>query len=253
MTTTTTVQLSAPVNLRDLGGIPIAGGVLREGFAIRVDDLSTVTEEVAATLVAGGLRSVIDLRSREEVALTGRGPLAQHPVAYHHIPLMVSLDVALTEDDGLGTDHTTFGEGYARLVERAAPQLVTALAVIALSPGATAFHCAAGKDRTGVLAASLLLALGASDEDVVADYALTGRNIDAIMTRLRPTMGVLMARAGLDLDAMAAAATGADFSDEAMRTMITSLRIRHGDPLAPLRAAGLGDELTAMLRGRALA
>ena len=48
------IELSAPVNLRDLGGIPIAGGVLRSGFAIRTDDLSTASTEA---VTAGGWRT----------------------------------------------------------------------------------------------------------------------------------------------------------------------------------------------------
>ena len=72
--------LSAPVNLRDLGGIPIDGGVLREGLAIRTDDLAYVTTDVAAQLVAAGLTAIIDLRSPLEVSVTGRGPLAEYPV-----------------------------------------------------------------------------------------------------------------------------------------------------------------------------
>ncbi|EED6225659.1 tyrosine-protein phosphatase, partial [Salmonella enterica subsp. enterica serovar Haifa] len=59
----TALVLSAPVNLRDLGGIPIDGGLLRDGLAIRTDDLAYVTEEVAGQLVDGGLTAIIDLRS----------------------------------------------------------------------------------------------------------------------------------------------------------------------------------------------
>ena len=46
---------------------------------------------------------------------------------------------------------------------------------ILAQPGAlpAVFHCAAGKDRTGILAGLLLSSLGVSDDDVVADYALT--------------------------------------------------------------------------------
>lgn len=74
------------------------------------------------------------------------------------------------------------GYAYADMVDRSAAEIVTALGIIAHAPGATAFHCAAGRDRTGVLAAMLLLALGASDEDIVADYARTDENLAAIDT-----------------------------------------------------------------------
>ena len=61
-----------------------------------------------------------------------------------------------------------------------------AITAIADSPGAVVFHCAAGKDRTGLVSAVVLGALGVSDEDIVADYAMTGRNLVAIDARLRP-------------------------------------------------------------------
>lgn len=241
---------SAPQNLRDLGGIPIADGVIRPGFAIRTDDLALASEESARELVAGGLRTVIDLRSHDEAAFTGRGPLAALDVTYHHIPLLVGLDDSAAQPGSLA--QPTFGPMYVRMFESAAPRIVAALAVVAHSPGATAFHCAAGQDRTGVLAAALLLALGASPDDIVADYARTGANSAAIVHRLEPVMGALMRRFGFDLDEAARAALRAEFSAEPMRMLLVELERRHGDPLAPLRAAGLSDALVALLRTRAL-
>ncbi|WP_350348973.1 tyrosine-protein phosphatase [Agromyces sp. G08B096] len=247
------VELSAPVNLRDLGGIPIAGGVLREGLAIRADDLSVITEEDARALVERGLTAVIDLRTGDETAITGRGPLAAQPVAYHHLPLMASIGAGMPEEGPAALEHLAMGEMYARMVEQAAPQLASALAIIALSPGATAFHCAAGRDRTGVLAATLLLALGADDDDIVTDYARTEANMPAIHERMRPAMGVLLARLGFDLEQLSAAAISSEPMEVSMRTMLARLRERHGDALAPLRAAGLSEDTVARLRRRALA
>ncbi|WP_068164437.1 tyrosine-protein phosphatase [Rhodococcus phenolicus] len=251
MTTALDIALSSPVNLRHLGGIPIAGGVLRRGLAIRADDLSTCTAEDAAALVADGLVSVIDLRSGTEVAHTGRGPLAGHPVAYHHLPLMA--DISRVGDSGgsIPTSRSEFGEMYAGMLESAAPQIVTALSIIAFAPGTTAFHCAAGADRTGVLAAALLLALGADDDAVVADYRITGTNIDAVHTRMNPVMGTLMAQMGFDLDEDAIRHDDTPW-DVPMRNTLALLRERHGDALAPLRAAGLGDDTVTRLRRRAL-
>lgn len=245
------LTLSAPVNLRDLGGIRIAEGTLREGFAIRTDDLAYVTEEVAGELVDGGLAAIIDLRSPLEVATTGRGPFENHPVAYHHLPLIADVGDSMRRDERT-FGHEAMGEMYVGMVERAAPQLVTALNVIAYSPGATAFHCAAGRDRTGVLAAMLLLALGASDDEIVADYARTGENMVAIMERNRPVMGAMWKALGIDIDAMSAHTLLEGSMEVSMRMLLATLRERHGDALAPLRSAGLGDDTIARLRARAL-
>ena len=150
-------------------------------------------------------------------------------------------------------DHVSMGEMYVQMVETSAPQLATALSIIALAPGATAFHCAAGRDRTGVLAAMLLLALGAADDDIVTDYARTDANMTAIQARMKPVMGVLLERLGFDLDEMTALTTDAEPMDISMRTLLARLRERHGDALAPVRAAGLSDDIVARLRARAVA
>lgn len=248
---TDALPLTLPVNVRDFGGIVIDGGTVPEGLAIRADDLSVVTAEYARALVAEGLTTIIDLRSQEEVNFTGRGPLSAEPVAYHHLPLMVSLGSAMNEHRAFAKP-SEYGLDYAAMFERAAPALVTALSIIAVAPGMVAFHCTAGKDRTGVLAASLLLCLGATDAVIVADYGLSGPNIDAIHERSRPVMSVLMAQIGIDLDAAArAAADDAPFDEYAMAQMLDVLRGRHGDPLVPLRRAGLSDALIEALREKA--
>jgi protein-tyrosine phosphatase len=245
------VELSAPVNLRDLGGIPIEGGTIRRGLAVRSDDLAYVTPEVAERLVDEGLTAVIDLRSPLEVSTTGRGPLADHAVSYHHLPLMASVAEPLSGGPrDLG--HEAMGAMYVRMVEGAAPQLVTALTVLAHTPGTTAFHCAAGRDRTGVLAAVLLLALGASDDDIVADYARTGDNMAAVLQRTGPVMSVMWKALGFGEDAHDVSALLDGSMDVSMRLLLETLRSRHGDALAPLRRAGLGDETIARVRRRAL-
>lgn len=256
------IPLTPPVNLRDLGGIPILGGSVRPGFAIRADDLSSANADYIEGLVSGGLRAVIDLRSQDELGVTGRGPLGEHTaVSYHHLPLLANIGGAsgdLEGSEGVGArtrlmDQSSYGSMYLRMFETSASQIVTAIAVIAHAPGTVAFHCAAGQDRTGVLAASLLLALGASRESVVADYMRTGSNSAAIQRRIGPVLAPLMQRMGFELNAAALAATRKTFSADPMHEALDELTRRHGDPLAPLRAKGLSAALVEALRARALA
>lgn len=68
--------------------------------------------------------------------------------------------------------------------------IVSVLTGIAEESGATVIHCSAGKDRTGVVAASLLAVLGASDEDIAADYARTGDVLDGVIGRLAAAHGI---------------------------------------------------------------
>lgn len=246
----TTLELapSAPVNLRDLGGIPVAGGPLATGLAIRTDDLSLIDTATADDLVTVGVRTVIDLRTVDEAQLTGRGPLQDRAVAHHHLPLMRSVDTGLPQ--GGGFTHAQMGEMYVRMVEDAAPQLATALSIIALSPGTTAFHCSAGRDRTGVLAALLLVALGASDAEIIADYTRTEVNMPAVNRRMGPVMRVLLGRLGFDLEQLTGHLAEGSMS-ESMALLLARLRSRYGDPLIPVRVAGLGEETIARLRARA--
>ncbi|SEE12049.1 tyrosine-protein phosphatase [Ruania alba] len=248
------LPLTAPVNLRDLGGIPIAGGTLRTGFALRADDLSTTDHASATDLVDTGVAAIIDLRSHTEAQFTGRGPFGSLPVTYHHVPFLTSLDDASNQATGADlTDQSQFESLYIRMFETAAPRIVTALGIIATTPGATVFHCAAGQDRTGVLAASLLLALGAEPEAIVEDYARTGPNSPAIMERLAPVMGPVLAQHGISLEDAARAATRQTFTPAPMRGLLAYLRRTYADPIDTLRAAGLSDGLVATLRERALA
>ncbi|RLV56739.1 tyrosine-protein phosphatase [Aeromicrobium phragmitis] len=248
------LTLSPPANLRDLGGIAIPGGAVRAGFALRADDLSLADPASAQRLVDDGLTAIIDLRSADEVAVTGRGPLGRQQVSYHHVPFLASIGAAARTagDSAAMLDQSTFEPMYIRMFESAAPQIVTALSIIAYAPGATAFHCAAGQDRTGVLAASLLLTLGAHDDEIVADYVATGDNSDAIVGRTRQVIAPIMDRLGLDLDWAARAAVRQEFSPRPMRGLLDHLTATYGDPLRPLRAAGLTDDLVQRLRGRAL-
>lgn len=268
LTQDVSITLTEPVNLRDLGGTPVADGVIAHGFALRSDDLATITPDAADDLVSSGLRSVIDLRSRDEVFITGRGPLLEHAVSYHHVPFMASIKDATRKPDANAaiaaaaganrsiTDMPSMHDMYVSLFETIPGTIVSTLGILAHSQGATAFHCAAGKDRTGVLAASLLLALGAEDDTIIEDYRATYRNLDGIMLRTREYMGRVMALAGYDLDALQSEAFDVEAQrarDEvAMEQTLATLRDRYGDPLTPLYGAGLTTGLIDTLRERAV-
>lgn len=253
MTTSFVLTQSAPVNFRDFGGMAVDGGVIRPRVLFRTDDLSIIRAEDAAKLVDDGLKAVIDLRTSNETRITGRGELEAKPVAYHHLPIIGNL--------GRGAEHARtadysaagMGRMYVGMVDRAAPQFVTAMSIIALAPGGVAFHCSAGKDRTGVLAACILLALGASDDDIISDYVRTYDNLLEIRERIQPVVGQLLSRLGMDLDQARKLMHNDEPMDVAMEVMLAGLRAEHGDPLAPLRAAGLDDSLIERLRSRLLA
>lgn len=181
------VELEHVHNLRDLGGYPAADGrQTRWGRLFRADGLYRLSwahvEGTAADVArvrALGLHTVLDLRTDGELAERGRFPVEQIAVAFHHLPM---IDVLWDPDDGPGEgqDEADFLLGqYRWMLEASGPRIAEAFHRLAL-PGAlpAVFHCAAGKDRTGILAALVLAGLGVADEHVVHDYALTAAAMD---------------------------------------------------------------------------
>ncbi|MFI7699021.1 tyrosine-protein phosphatase [Nonomuraea sp. NPDC049480] len=199
------IDLEGAVNARDLGGLPTRdGGVTRSGRIFRADNLQGLTPRDVNLLVGElKLRHVVDLRSNAEVALEGPGPLTKvAEVRHHHLTLFaeggrhtdVEADTAPGAIDGdrvlpwaeRGLDEelrvTGFYFGYLRDRPSA---VVAALRAMALDDGAALVHCAAGKDRTGVLVALALEVAGVTREAIVADYAATGERLELILERLR--------------------------------------------------------------------
>lgn len=194
------VPLESVFNLRDLGGYATADGrTVAWGRLYRSDQLHAVAGRDLDLVRSLGLRTVLDLRTEGERA-EGAFPVASHPVALHHLPVLAR------------TWHEEEVDALAELVDRAVPYLVAryldlldeggpvlAAAVDLMATSGTqplVFHCAAGKDRTGVLAALVLGVLGVSDDDIVADYVLSA---DAMARRLAwlqrtdPTAAAVMA------------------------------------------------------------
>jgi protein-tyrosine phosphatase len=187
--------LQGAKNFRDLGGYPAAGGTrTRWGRIFRSDAL--VLEDLDfETFASLGIRSVYDLRSNLERETTpNRLPDAYHTVA----------EVALIGDeatrpafDAMLTDGEAFlADLYLHTLESSAGTIGAVLSGLADETRLPAvFHCAAGKDRTGLVAAVLLSVLGVSEKDVLDDYELTSRYrspepVHEMMERLRTETGV---------------------------------------------------------------
>ena len=83
----------------------------------------------------------------------------------------------------------TLTDRYFLLAEFAKRPIAAVIGTLAATDAPAVYHCAAGKDRTGVVSAILLGLLGVPDEVIVADYAATQENLDAIIERLMSTEG----------------------------------------------------------------
>ena len=168
------VALEAVHNFRDLGGYATADGRrTRWRTLFRADGLYRLTPADVVALEPLGLRTVIDLRSAPELDERGRFPVEAHPVIFHHLPI---IDATWTQGDrpGYDRDEDFLIWAYQEMLTIGAPRFAAAFRALAEPDALPAvFHCAAGKDRTGLLAALLLGSLGVSHDDIVADYALT--------------------------------------------------------------------------------
>jgi protein-tyrosine phosphatase len=191
------IDLDGAVNMRDLGGLATDDGRrTAPGALLRSDNLQDLSPADVATLVDGmGLTTVVDLRSSAEAESEGPGPLDAVPsVTRLHLSVLpevgrrtdVVADALLlrrAQDHDRYPDDAMCGHYLGYLEDR--PESVTgALRAIAEAPGAAIVHCAAGKDRTGVVVALALTAVGVPADTVVADYAATDEKIEAILRRL---------------------------------------------------------------------
>ncbi|XRQ15020.1 tyrosine-protein phosphatase [Actinomadura welshii] len=205
------ITLNGAVNARDLGGLPTTDGrTTRRARILRSDNLQDLTvADVRLLLDDYALKNIIDLRSNAEVRLEGPGPLNRVPsITVHHLSLFPEggrhTDVAADTDTDTGTDAVDtdkilpWQERAARGADQDRPtghylgylndrgdSIVAALRVMTRTDGAALVHCAAGKDRTGVVCALALGAAGVTREAIVADYAQTGDRLDAVLRRLR--------------------------------------------------------------------
>lgn len=171
------IGLNGPVNFRDLGGYRgLDGATVRWGRVFRSDAL--LLDDGDLEDFAGlGVRTVYDLRSdTERVTVPNRLPDVNPPEVVV-LPLISETPAANPLVDIDSTDGEDFlAQLYRNILERSAVnfgRLLTGLSREELLPAV--FHCAAGKDRTGMVAAVLLSVLGVPFEDILDDYELTGR------------------------------------------------------------------------------
>ena len=242
------VPFEGVTNFRDLGGYPTAGGGrTRWGRVFHADALFHLT---AADLVAFehlGLRAVYDLRGDDE------RENRPNPVPSVALPL-IGQPVMSYEDPGTGFDAQALtrledgerwlGALYLGMLEQSGPAFGQLLGSLVGDHGTPAvFHCAGGKDRTGMSAALLLLTLGVDEEAVLDDYVLT-----AIYRTRDKQAGSLEALLSTGM-APEAAAGVLTTPRHAMAGALSELRTRYGGAEAYLTGpGGLDDAVIDQLR-----
>ncbi len=182
--------LHGTANTRDLGGLRTADGrQVKPRQVLRSDSLTELDADDLTALVDGlGLAQIIDLRAEREAARDGRGPLAERSVPYINLPLGGISEARLKATVELGEGDLALH--YVGYLENGAANIVAAVRLLAEGALPVVVHCSAGKDRTGIVVAMVLDALGVSHETIIADYAATAQNMPGVIERLRRSPSV---------------------------------------------------------------
>jgi protein tyrosine/serine phosphatase len=244
----------------DLEGAVNARAVV-PGRLLRSDNLQDLTATDIQHLVEDHrLRAVIDLRTGAEVRLEGPGPLTReervviehrslYPEAGEHTDAIEADTIVPWQNGGdRGADlpdESPTVRAYWGYLEKRPDSIVAALRTIAAPPedGAVLVHCAAGKDRTGLVVALAMEVAGASREDVVADYARTSERIEQIVGRLASSPTYAHDMQTQDPYHHAA-------RPESMARVLELLDERHGGPAGWLAEHGFTADDAAALRAR---
>jgi protein tyrosine/serine phosphatase len=254
------IALDGAVNVRDVGGLRRdGGGVVPRGRLLRSDNLQGLSPRDLRVLVDDlRVRTIIDLRTDAELALEGPGPIAGvrkvvvehrslYPETGGHTDIDAETVVPWYDTAGHPEDEDEMPtvRAYLGYLRHRPDSIVAAVRSIALprQGGAVLVHCAAGKDRTGVVVALALAAGGVAREEILADYLATGERIEAIVARLAasPTYA---GEVRVDQVQRHAPRVGA------LDRTLELLDERHGGPAAWLAEHGLTDEESAALRAR---
>jgi len=232
------LTLAGAHNIRDLGGYRTQSGmVTRWGRFLRAATMHRLTVDDQSALVEYGVRSAVDLRRTSETESEPNVFAQSALVAYHHLNMIGDADL----DTGPELDDPArrTAQGYCGWLDLRQDMIREILAVLSAAPQAARFNCAAGKDRTGVVAALLLGLAGVPEETIIADYSLTARfSIDAY--RRNPA-------------ADPAIRTWEDYQrqscpPETMRLVLDHLAQRYGGVELYMRQIGLSEEDIRRLR-----
>ncbi len=174
------LPLQGASNFRDLGGYTGQGGrPLRWRSLFRAEHLAGLTEADLATLARLGLRRSVDFRGQAEGAAQ---PYQWPGITRHALAIEPSVVQDMQDLTAAGQRLTVplvqalMQDLYRALVTAQAPRYAEMFALLLQDDTPLVLHCTAGKDRTGVAAALILLALGVPRPVVLQDYLLTNRH-----------------------------------------------------------------------------
>lgn len=195
------IEFAGIVNARDLGGFAAAGGRrVVTGRLFRAGSLHEMTDADRAILDALGVRVVVDLRTDLERArhpYTWSGDVVRAPLVTEDLVRSVHARFAAGIITDAELEDWWTPAGVFRAPEEHAATIGAIFRTLLGSDHGILFHCRTGKDRTGLVAALILSALGVSHEDVMADFLLSNEGLSDPRTRdLKAIEGTSVERYG---------------------------------------------------------
>ena len=228
-------------NARDLGGlVTVDGRRLRSGVVYRADGLHRLPPGEVERLAAAGIRTVVDLRTAAELEVAPSFA-SVGDIEVHHLPVL--REVWPRDQFGAEIDDDPVGflvARYSEMLDEGRDAIAAVFALLA-DPARRplAFHCSAGKDRTGVVAGLVLGLAGVPDDDIADDYASSAEamaELAAWIRRYRP-------QAATSMDDQPAAFLSCPAP--AMHGFLDIVRSHFGSVASYLASIGVRDETVA--------
>ncbi len=244
------VHLEGGVNFRDVGGyLTTDGARVRRGLVFRSGTLDSLTEAGQHALMALDVRQIFDLRMEDEAAR--RPDRLPDGVRYSLFPITAGGPIRTLVDFMRHIDRTQelVIARYAATLDRDRAAFASVIGQIAeQQEGASLIHCTAGKDRTGMVVAVLLSALGVPDDIIAADYSQSNLAYPVYYRDLAAQLAPLR-RIGILPEDMSALLV----SDPAyIRALLGHLHSAYGSAQDYLKGAGVSDAALEHLRARLL-
>jgi protein-tyrosine phosphatase len=240
-------ELETIPNLRELGGYATEDGYMtRWGVLLRSANLDKASPADQSHLIAYGVNHILDLRDPWEQANYPNAFTSHADVLYQNVPFVGD---AILKDDASQQymeEAPQLSDTYWLMLTTCQSQIKSIVEVIAnRQVGCSLIHCVVGKDRTGIIVALVLAAVGVPETTIVEDYALTESQIAPVKTRLlreAADSGRDLARLERDISAY----------PQTLLDIWNNLKQDYGGAVGYLKAIGVTDQTLQQLRERLL-
>jgi protein-tyrosine phosphatase len=237
------LRLQIAHNVRHLGGYETGDGRITNENLIRSAGLHRLTPAALGTLRDVGVATVVDFRSEAERERDRTPELAPYGIRKVLAPVW-DKDAS---PPGMAGEFPGYAVVYPLFLDAGTFAYRMLFETIADSEGRLIFHCAAGKDRTGVAAALLLEVAGVPDTTILKDYSQSAQLLMPVLKEWLPKMAERGVAEGVALKLMAS-----DAAD--MESTLSVVRERWGSAEGYLQEhAGVSEDVITSVRARLVA